>query len=76
MTSLLEVENLQVDIPIATGDLHAVGNRLHGRERETLGLVGSRCGKSMTALALMNLLPKSAIRKASRLSFRERTSSA
>jgi peptide/nickel transport system ATP-binding protein len=71
MTSLLEVENLQVDIPIATGDLHAVrGIDFTVGRGETLGLVGeSGCGKSMTALALMNLLPKSAIRKASRLAF-------
>jgi peptide/nickel transport system ATP-binding protein len=71
MSPLLEVENLQVDIPIATGDLHAVrGIDFAVGKGETLGLVGeSGCGKSMTALALMNLLPKSAIRKASRLSF-------
>jgi len=71
MRPLLEVENLQVDIPIATGDLHAVrGIDFTVGKGETLGLVGeSGCGKSMTALAVMNLLPKSAIRKASRLSF-------
>jgi peptide/nickel transport system ATP-binding protein len=71
MNSLLEVENLQVDIPIAAGELHAVrGIDFTVGKGETLGLVGeSGCGKSMTALALMNLLPKSAIRKASRLSF-------
>ncbi len=71
MTALLEVENLRVDIPIAIGDLHAVrGIDFTVGKGETLGLVGeSGCGKSMTALALMNLLPKSAIRKASRLSF-------
>jgi peptide/nickel transport system ATP-binding protein len=71
MHHLLEVENLQVDIPIATGDLHAVRGIDFGVGKgETLGLVGeSGCGKSMTALALMNLLPKSAVRKASRLAF-------
>ncbi len=71
MNSLLEVENLQVDIPIAAGDLHAVrGIDFTVGKGETLGLVGeSGCGKSMTALALMNLLPQSAIRKASRLAF-------
>jgi len=71
MSHLLEVENLQVDIPIAAGDLHAVrGIDFAVGKGETLGLVGeSGCGKSMTALALMNLLPKTAQRKASRLAF-------
>ena len=71
MSNLLEVKNLHVDIPIAIGDLHAVrGIDFTVRKGETLGLVGeSGCGKSMTALALMNLLPKTAIRKASRLAF-------
>jgi peptide/nickel transport system ATP-binding protein len=71
MSPLLEVENLQVDIPIAVGDLHAVrGISFTVRQGETLGLVGeSGCGKSMTALALMNLLPKTARRKGTRLAF-------
>jgi peptide/nickel transport system ATP-binding protein len=71
MAPLLEVENLQVDIPIAPGDLHAVrGISFTVRQGETVGLVGeSGCGKSMTALALMNLLPKAARRRASRLAF-------
>ena len=58
MSPLLEVENLQVDIPIPVGDLHAVrGISFTVGKGETLGLVGeSGCGKSMTALALMNLL--------------------
>lgn len=68
---LLEVENLYVDIPIPAGDLHAVrGIDFMVEKGETLGLVGeSGCGKSMTALALMNLLPKTARRKAARLFF-------
>jgi len=71
MSHLLEVENLHVDIPIPAGDLHAVREiDFTVGKGETLGLVGeSGCGKSMTALAVMNLLPKSAIRKASRLVF-------
>jgi peptide/nickel transport system ATP-binding protein len=71
MSPLLEVENLQVDIPIAAGDLHAVrGIDFTVRKGETLGLVGeSGCGKSMTALALMNLLPMTARRKAARFVF-------
>jgi peptide/nickel transport system ATP-binding protein len=71
MSPLLEVETLQVDIPIAAGDLHAVrGIDFTVRKGETLGLVGeSGCGKSMTALAIMNLLPMTARRKAARLVF-------
>ncbi len=71
MAPLLEVDHLQVDIPIATGDLHAVrGIDFTVGQGETLGLVGeSGCGKSMTALAIMNLLPKTARRQAARLAF-------
>jgi len=56
--SLLQVENLQVDIALAAGDLHAVRGVSFAVEKgKTLGLVGeSGCGKSMSALALMNLL--------------------
>jgi len=71
MSPLLEVENLQVDIPIPVGDLHAVrGISFTVGKGETLGLVGeSGCGKSMTALALMNLLPNTARRRGTRLAF-------
>ncbi len=71
MTELLEIKALQVDIPIPAGDLHAVrGIDFQVRKGETLGLVGeSGCGKSMTALALMNLLPPRARRKAACLKF-------
>jgi len=47
------------DLEVSFGDLKPVdGVSLALRKGETLGLVGeSGCGKSMTALALMNLLP-------------------
>ena len=69
--SLLQVENLQVDISLAAGDLHAVRGVSFGVEKgKTLGLVGeSGCGKSISALAVMNLLPPRARRQASRLEF-------
>jgi len=57
---LLEVEDLRVGIRSARGTFNAieeVGFTL--REGEVLGLVGeSGCGKSITALALMGLLPQ------------------
>jgi oligopeptide/dipeptide ABC transporter ATP-binding protein len=57
---LLEVRGLTVTFPHGSGDRHAVVAGLdyalgHGR---TLGIVGeSGCGKSMTALALLGLVP-------------------
>ena len=66
---VLNVENLTVDIPLATGILHAVdGVNLHVDRGETLCIVGeSGCGKSLTSLALMDLLPTKAIRKIEKL---------
>ena len=57
---VLNVENLTVDIPLATGVLHAVDDvSLHVDRGETLCIVGeSGCGKSLTSLAIMDLLPK------------------
>ncbi|HEY8610236.1 MAG TPA: ABC transporter ATP-binding protein [Roseomonas sp.] len=68
---LLDVRRLEVDIPVAGGTLHAVrGVSLSARRSETLCIVGeSGCGKSLTSLALMGLLPASATRRAERLSF-------
>ena len=63
----LHVEGLHVDIALPHGTLHAVRNLdLSLRRGEALGIVGeSGCGKSMTALALMGLLPANAQRRAS-----------
>jgi peptide/nickel transport system ATP-binding protein len=62
MTILLEVENLQVDLHLPAGTLHAVRDvSLRVNRGETLSLVGeSGCGKSMTAMAIMGLLPPTA----------------
>ncbi len=69
MTSLLEIEDLVVDLPVASGTLHAVrGISLSIERGETLCVVGeSGCGKSLTSLAIMGLLPKRAVRRAGRM---------
>jgi len=66
---ILEVKNLTIDIPVPGGILHAVQSISFQVERgETLCIVGeSGCGKSLTSLAIMDLLPKKAIRSADKL---------
>jgi peptide/nickel transport system ATP-binding protein len=68
---ILTVENLSVDIPAPAGMLHPVQSvTFHVDRGETLCIVGeSGCGKSLTALALMDLLPPRAKRAADRLTF-------
>lgn len=68
---ILEVDSLSVDIKTQRGALHAVRDISFSVKRgETLCLVGeSGCGKSMTSLAIMDLLPKAATRSARRLAF-------
>ncbi len=70
--TVLEVENLTVDIPIASGMLHPVrGISFSVQKGETLCIVGeSGCGKSLTSLAMMGLLPKTAQRRTDKLLFR------
>jgi peptide/nickel transport system ATP-binding protein len=59
---LLDVTDLTVTLPTAHGRLAALRGVSFSLDRgATLGLVGeSGCGKSMTALALMGLLPEGA----------------
>ncbi|NNU79047.1 ABC transporter ATP-binding protein [Halovulum dunhuangense] len=59
---LIEIEKLSVRLPVPTGWLHAVHGLSFTLDRgEALGIVGeSGSGKSMTALALMRLLPRGA----------------
>lgn len=60
--SLLDVRNLNVRLHTQRGPANAVSGVSFSLERgETLGLIGeSGCGKSITALTLMGLLPKRA----------------
>ena len=60
---LIEAENLRVRLNTSRGPADAVRGVSFALARgETLGLVGeSGCGKSLTALALMGLLPESAV---------------
>ena len=60
MTALLEVQNLRVELTTRDGVAPVIDNlSLKLDAGETLGFVGeSGCGKSMTALALMGLLPE------------------
>ena len=71
MSAILEVEALDVKIPLAHGILHPVRKVSFSVARgETFCIVGeSGCGKSLTSLAIMDLLPKRAQRTAGRLAF-------
>jgi peptide/nickel transport system ATP-binding protein len=66
---ILTVEDLRVDLPVPAGTLHAVqGVSFHVDRGETVCIVGeSGCGKTLTALAVMDLLPARAKRTARRL---------
>jgi peptide/nickel transport system ATP-binding protein len=66
---ILTVEDLRVALPVPAGTLHAVqGVSFHVDRGETLCIVGeSGCGKTLTALAVMDLLPARATRTAIRL---------
>jgi peptide/nickel transport system ATP-binding protein len=69
--SILAVEDLFVDIPTPAGHLHAVqGVGFTLEPGKTLGIVGeSGCGKSVTTLATIRLLPKQTKIRAKRLKF-------
>ncbi len=59
MAPVLEIENLHTQIRLRQGTVRAVdGVSLFVDAGETLGIVGeSGCGKTMTALSVMGLLP-------------------
>ena len=68
--AVLQVRDLSVDIATPHGPLRAVrGVSFEVRRGETLCIVGeSGCGKSITSLAVMSLLPAAARRRARALS--------
>ncbi len=59
MAPVLDIQNLSTHIKLTSSVVQAVGNiDLHVEAGETLGIVGeSGCGKSMTGLSIMKLLP-------------------
>ncbi|TCR65304.1 ABC transporter ATP-binding protein [Bosea sp. BK604] len=71
MTRLIEIAGLRITIPTAQGQLFPVrGIDLHVEKGETLAIVGeSGCGKSLTALSLMGLVPQPGRVEADKLAF-------
>lgn len=71
---LLEIEDLTVEFPAAKGVLRAVdGVSLTLSAGESLGLVGeSGCGKTVTALAIVGLIPQPGRVRGGRVCFRGR----
>ncbi|MFT3820322.1 MAG: ABC transporter ATP-binding protein [Rubrivivax sp.] len=67
--ALLDIQGLSIDIPLDHGTLSAVRDvDLAVDKGECLGVVGeSGSGKSLTALSILKLLPRRAVRRARRL---------
>ncbi len=74
MTHLLEVEDLVMHFKIQDGWVEAVDHvSFHVDEGETLGVVGeSGCGKTTTAYAVTQLLPRNAFIKGGSIKFKGR----
>ncbi len=68
---VLQVENLATKIQVGKKTVHAVNDvSFRLRRGSTLGIVGeSGCGKSITALSIMQLLPKNGFISNGRISF-------
>ncbi len=74
MTNLLDVKGLCIDFATRQGRLRAVDNmHFSVRPGETLALVGeSGCGKSVTAMSLMGLLPARTTAVSGSIRFKEK----
>lgn len=72
MTPLLDIAGLKVDIPGRAGTLHAIrGIDLSIKAGECFTIVGeSGCGKSLTAMSVLGLLPRTAIVAAERMAWK------
>lgn len=68
---LLKIEDLNIHFDTLKGKLHAIRDlSFHINQGETLGIVGeSGCGKSITSLATMGLLPPTATVSSKTFSF-------
>jgi len=67
---LVEIQNLRIQFPTATGLSEAVRNVSLTLHQEKLGIVGeSGSGKSLTARSILRLLPSNAILTADKLTF-------
>ena len=67
---LVEIRNLRIQFPTATGLSDAVRNVSLTLAQEKLGIVGeSGSGKSLTARSILRLLPSNAIISADKLTF-------
>ncbi len=75
MTPLLEVRGLRVEIPVPGGITRPVRSvDFSVASGETLAIVGeSGCGKSLTSLAIMSLLPRAARLTADTIALRGRS---
>ena len=64
MSTLLSVNNLNIEAHTRTGVVQVVKDLSFSiRKGETLGVVGeSGCGKTVTALSIMKLLPKETLK--------------
>ena len=73
--TLLEIDNLQIDFATSGGTLHAVrGASMEAGEGEIVGIVGeSGSGKSVTASAILRLLPGNGIHSGGDIRYRGRS---
>ena len=71
MSTLLDIRNLSISLTLPDGTLHAVRDvSLALEPGQSLGIVGeSGSGKSLTALALMRLLPRGADCRSTAMAF-------